>query len=175
MNETNDKLARDINSRIMNSSSVMYALTRPHMPEWYGHLIAELVVAVGEREMRFVGAENEAESEAAGTNRIRLIVLTDDLIVTADVSDTSAGSAELPSTVARSRRELRALEVGSELGVVHSEGYRDWPGRLRLVLTYPDTEVTLPGSATTGGDELEAVAALVPSLVDDLGGSARPR
>jgi hypothetical protein len=130
---------------------------------WYGRMLTNVLVLTDLDPILYATAAFDHKAKTA-----KAIVLTDSLIVTANVNDLE--DLESQRATAHSRKAIRAISVGSGEGVFSTAVFSDWPGELAIEITIEglDSPLQIPLEHKMNGDPSAEMRKIVASLTADL-------
>jgi hypothetical protein len=153
---------------IFRQSSQLYEIFDQRWAQWYNLALSDLLLLADDDEVQF--ADTAVSGDLKQAYSVRIAVFTEHLIIT--VKAEVNGDEEHHTTSARSRGDLRSMEVSAEIGALGDTWPSDWPGKVRARLDYGDGEpLDLPGNKDADREQHERLVALLPSLRANL---ARP-
>jgi len=157
-----------LNDAIVGGSTELGELFDDRSALWYTLALSDVTLLAGGSEVQLADTVVTLGEADDGSYSARITIFTEHLVITvaADVS----GKKESHITSARSRADLRALEVAAETGALgDSRRAAAWPGKVVVTLDYGDAErLTLPSGKHADREQFARVAALLPSLCADL-------
>ncbi|MCS5721083.1 hypothetical protein N1028_02375 [Herbiconiux sp. CPCC 203407] len=127
---------------------------------WLDQAATQIALIAGDDEIRFIDHEINVGSSVAG----RIVAITDNLLIVADVDPESSGGLESVRIIAR--RSLVSLKIEQVTNAIKYEG-GDWPRALRVTLGYGGESFSLPFHKWRRHLVAE-MSLLVPSLARDL-------
>lgn len=136
-------------------------------PETYlGSVVTGVALAVGDHDIRYVGASNEATS---GRLTTRVGVFTESTVVTIDAEYSSSDRQPTVTTQVHRRADLERLEItGGTPSIAHSDDI-DWPGPFTVRARYRDgLELVIPMSDANTAQKRNAVWNILNGLRQDL-------
>ena len=159
-----------LNDAIVGGSTELGELFDDRSALWYTLALSDVTLLAGGSEVQLADTVVTLGEADDGSYSARITIFTEHLVITVDAaasSDTDTGSH---TTSARSRADLRALEVAAETGALgDSRRSLAWPGKVAVTLDYGDAErLKLPGGKHADRVQFARVAALLPSLRADL-------
>jgi hypothetical protein len=136
--------------------------------EWYGRLLANLALAVGEDEVVYCSTRVEFPTEASGfVLEGHVAVITGSTIVDGRVRADEAQRGRMPADVdvSVSRLSLSRLDVATRKS---SDDETTWPGQLRVSLHSASGALELPLGRVPSKAEFKELAEALPTLRDAL-------
>jgi len=138
-------------------------------PAWYGQLLTQLALAIGEDEIEYVSTHIEVADDSYGATAA---VYTSSRLIVARVTGNDATSASVVTSVV-SRSNLESVDIMGGKTPFDPEQWSmsayPWPGPIGLALRYSgESDIRLPLGHVTR-ERAARLAAFTPSLLNDLG------
>lgn len=130
--ETQDKV-QPIHKRI-GAHLEWSPVTNGRMPDWYGRLLSSLLIATEVEEVVYVTASYL--SDQAGPDA-RVVVFTTNFVVVGEVAEVKDDKSPIDVRL-RARNTLQSLAIDASTSIFDTEAFNEWPGDLRVALTYRD-------------------------------------
>lgn len=128
---------------------------------WFGHVLADLQLAVGNGTVVYV--DWEAEGNPSAQFESSVIVATEDAFIVAQYEQEDASSTKTHAALVKSRRAIESVAVSTSLPFSD----HDTPGNISVHLSWPrDSTIALPLSRSTSIND--SLKTLVPSLLKDV-------
>lgn len=161
-----DVVAQALSDRLAQDSQWARAAHDGFMDveEWYGRLLANLALAVGDDDVVYCSAQVEFPSEASGfVLDGHVVVITPETVVDGVVRADEAKRVREPAVVevSVSRLSLTKLEVATRKS---SDDEAAWPGQLRVKLHSAEGVLELPLGRVPSKAEFKELAEALPVL-----------
>jgi hypothetical protein len=135
--------------------------TADGVPDWFGSLLTDLVLAIGDDEIRYFSVKLTPKDDE-GHGSMEVIAFTDELVAYASLDPDPALETRQFEVVVTARSALSSFWVETD---------PDWtPGSdgMRISVIYPDFSRTLPLGESTRPDRHKDLSALLANLRLDL-------
>jgi hypothetical protein len=158
--------SKRLDGMILEQSSQLQRLCDPRWAKWYNLALSDLLLLTDDAEVLFADTVVSGDDPTQAYS-VRISIFTKHFIITVTAEVT--GGEEHHATSARSRGDLRSMEVAAEVGALGDIWPSEWPGKVRVRLDYGDGEpLDLPGDKDANRDHHKWLVALLPSLRADL-------
>lgn len=136
-------------------------VTNGRMPDWYGRLLSSLLLATETEEVVYVTASYL--SDEAGPDA-RAVVFTTNFVIVAEVAEAKDDKSPIDVRL-RARNSLQSLAIDASTSIFDNGAFNEWPGDLRVSLTYQDGLVLdLPLGRSNVAEYRDELRTLVRSL-----------